>query len=883
MNSVINCLTTKSTWVDLILYHEGPSNVKESRVIDLKLCYNTFKFKEGEYLAQTFTKYKALMNELVNNGIKLSKLEINTGFINGLPKKWLSFCQSLRNTNNVKESELPSLFGKLKYEENLIDSIYETEKNKSLVYATPLPTAFFSSFIIQDIQDSPDDEEDTKSSTMQKELTKLNVTNVARRVTLQETVSQKLQGALAEENDVVSKEGTINGEWVKISMRKVHTILEMVDNDDRKVCLDYVCIDLNYVKEQRSNLLSKHRNLVHELNACKEQLLVLKQAKLDFLTIQHVNTEILKENKNLRTELKDLKAITKTRLNRDLFFVKSSAADTKVIIPGVERPCLSEAKGFILTNHDTGRILPSESQRNTTNSLVALTDSSATDYDSADESLVCSIPLPSLKKLDGAEPISGLKTLKSILRSKSTFKAKALKDVTINELSSAPTKGNKSTSASKVNSALFGLMKKLIMVTSLDTHLFPKPFVFNMRRPQNEETYHITFDESPNAIKFTKLLVDNINIAKSERYPPDEYLHPYEPSQRNKRDETRIVIKNKARLVGQGYNQQEDIEYDETFALVARLESIMIFLAFSTYMNFILYQMDVKNAFLNGKLKEEVYLKQPSGFENNSDYAGCNINKKSTSDACQLPRDKLVSWSAKKQQSVAMFLACGSLNHTTTDHYDIKWLKRGEVLQAKKAEALKSNRADSSNANRFKTPTQSGCSRHMTGVKSYMHKYMELPGPKMVFGDDSTCTTEEIAHLSTSVMKMGFLKTSLLLTHLNKILLLRGKIEPYECPKPVVFETEVSSDQTDQTDQNDQPIQNDEILNDDHSEHSNHTNDEQIIDRAGMLTRAMAKQLSTASAHECLVVDFLSKKEPKKVFEAPKHPRWVDAMQDELN
>ncbi|GKA22620.1 retrovirus-related pol polyprotein from transposon TNT 1-94, partial [Tanacetum coccineum] len=84
---------------------------------------------------------------------------------------------------------------------------------------------------------------------------------------------------------------------------------------------------------------------------------------------------------------------------------------------------------------------------------------------------------------------------------------------------------------------------------------------------------------------------------------------------RNKRDETRIVTKNKARLVAQGYNQQEGIDYDETFAPVARLEAIRIFLAFATYMNFIVYQMDVKSAFLNGKLKEEVYGKQPTGFE----------------------------------------------------------------------------------------------------------------------------------------------------------------------------------------------------------------------------------------------------------------------------
>nr|GFC53045.1 hypothetical protein [Tanacetum cinerariifolium] len=64
MNSVVNCLTAKSTWNDLILYHKGPSDMKESRVMDLKLCYNTFKFKEGESLTQTFTRYKALMNEL---------------------------------------------------------------------------------------------------------------------------------------------------------------------------------------------------------------------------------------------------------------------------------------------------------------------------------------------------------------------------------------------------------------------------------------------------------------------------------------------------------------------------------------------------------------------------------------------------------------------------------------------------------------------------------------------------------------------------------------------------------------------------------------------------------------------------------------------------
>nr|GEU66365.1 hypothetical protein [Tanacetum cinerariifolium] len=236
--------------------------------------------------------------------------------------------------------------------------------------------------------------------------------------------------------------------------------------------------------------------------------------------------------------------------------------------------------------------------------------------------------------------------------------------------------------------------------------------VFNTRRQQTKEIYHITFDESTDAIKFTNPSVDNINIVESKRYPHDEYLHLYEPSQsdnqsdysnhnnddliidkltitedvqnpeptsspaedtldkhielvniigdlgagmltramtkelelnqfsrykvwtlvsvpygktiigskwvlRNKMEETGIVIKNKARLVAQGYIQQEGIDYDENFALVARLEEIRIFLAFATYMHFTVYQMDVKSTFLNGKLKEEVYVKQPQDFESN--------------------------------------------------------------------------------------------------------------------------------------------------------------------------------------------------------------------------------------------------------------------------
>ena len=75
------------------------------------------------------------------------------------------------------------------------------------------------------------------------------------------------------------------------------------------------------------------------------------------------------------------------------------------------------------------------------------------------------------------------------------------------------------------------------------------------------------------------------------------------------------MVRNKARLVAHGYNQQEGIDFDETFAPVARLEAVKILLAYATHKDIKLYQMDVKSAFMNGFINEEVYVKQPPRFE----------------------------------------------------------------------------------------------------------------------------------------------------------------------------------------------------------------------------------------------------------------------------
>ncbi|KAH9698134.1 hypothetical protein KPL71_023896 [Citrus sinensis] len=140
-------------------------------------------------------------------------------------------------------------------------------------------------------------------------------------------------------------------------------------------------------------------------------------------------------------------------------------------------------------------------------------------------------------------------------------------------------------------------------------------YVLN-RKKNNKKKHRMTTKKSCH-MEFKR------NIMKNQMQSKMKVLHKHSPRSggtkwvfRNKIDESGVVVRNKARLVAQDYNQEEGIDFDETFAPVARLESIRMLLAYACHKDFILYQMDVKSAFLNGYIMEEVYVKQPPGFEN---------------------------------------------------------------------------------------------------------------------------------------------------------------------------------------------------------------------------------------------------------------------------
>nr|GFB34071.1 retrovirus-related Pol polyprotein from transposon TNT 1-94 [Tanacetum cinerariifolium] len=188
-------------------------------------------------------------------------------------------------------------------------------------------------------------------------------------------------------------------------------------------------------------------------------------------------------------------------------------------------------------------------------------------------------------------------------------------------------------------------------------------------------------------------------------------------------DKRGIVITNKARLVARGHTQEEGIDYDEVFVLVVRIKAIRLFLAYASFKDFVVYHVDVKSAFVYGKIKEEVHVCQPLGFEDpdfpdkvykvekalyglhqsprawifkylkgqpklglwypkdspfdlveytDSDYVGASLDRKSTKVGCEFLGCRLILWQCKKQTVVA--------NSTTEAEYVTALSCCGQVL-----------------------------------------------------------------------------------------------------------------------------------------------------------------------------------------------------------
>ncbi|GJY64286.1 putative ribonuclease H-like domain-containing protein [Tanacetum coccineum] len=157
-------------------------------------------------------------------------------------------------------------------------------------------------------------------------------------------------------------------------------------------------------------------------------------------------------------------------------------------------------------------------------------------------------------------------------------------------------------------------------MTNLDTNILVSPIPTT--RIHKDHPFSATEDPSQ---RFSELFVCLFSITSRTQEGDSNFNRPkLDRSNRaietkwvykNKKDERGIMVRNKARLVARGYTQEEGINYDEVFAPVARIEAIRLFLACASFKEFVVYQIDVKSAFLYGKIEEEGYVCQPPGFE----------------------------------------------------------------------------------------------------------------------------------------------------------------------------------------------------------------------------------------------------------------------------
>nr|GEX31482.1 retrovirus-related Pol polyprotein from transposon TNT 1-94 [Tanacetum cinerariifolium] len=357
MESVISYETSKATWTDLVHGFEGLLDTKENRIMDLKLEYQTFRAKPNESLSQTYTRYKTILNELSNDGVNLSKHEINVGFLNSLPEKWLTFSEGLRNANHTQTLDLADIYERFVYDDNLIQRSQadpKAQKNYKAEYKKLKAK-------IALLEANPSTSQTPKTLQPKNKCLVIKIFDWDEEEVFddEEVTQVKVLMALADDELTVGKNHARYGECIDITMKKINILLSMDEDVDWQNYLKYIIIDLN------------------------EQIPYQKKKVLDGELFTESSSKI-NESGNLFVPASmryDQKMVPKTK-----DWVERLNPDSKPL------------------NFNTRRILVCESQA--VNESLKSTETSNTPESSKDSEAESLTPLILLKNLQGASPSS---------------------------------------------------------------------------------------------------------------------------------------------------------------------------------------------------------------------------------------------------------------------------------------------------------------------------------------------------------------------------------------------------------------------------------------------------------------------------------------------
>ncbi|GJY95689.1 retrovirus-related pol polyprotein from transposon TNT 1-94 [Tanacetum coccineum] len=303
MKSVIKCKTVKEMWNDLILAHEGPSDIRDTKIAALRLKFNAFKSLEGEKVNGTFTRLKCLLNDLKNNSVTIPQAEVNATFVSDSDvKKDQRTCNKFMVNLNVEYHERALLENEKRFYKRSGRDYKGKYKGLKIEMAVLTKR-------IDDLTKGKSKKGKNEKGMSEKGLIVESFNWDEESISLEDKRTTKIRAfmTITEDEPSIGKADARSGQWVDITMKKVHKLLSMTDGDERKHVLDYTHVDLHYVEGQRKNLLNKFNLLKQELSLHKSELCNLKTTVSINCSLQYEVIWVNLENESLKDEISDLK------------------------------------------------------------------------------------------------------------------------------------------------------------------------------------------------------------------------------------------------------------------------------------------------------------------------------------------------------------------------------------------------------------------------------------------------------------------------------------------------------------------------------------------------------------------------------------------------
>ncbi|GJV10022.1 retrovirus-related pol polyprotein from transposon TNT 1-94 [Tanacetum coccineum] len=739
--------------------------------------------------------------------------------------------------------------------------------------------------------------------------------------------------ALANDELAAGKNHARNGEWIDITMKKVNILLSIDKDSDWQTYLKYINIDLKFVEEQRLNLLSIYNKIVFELNKCRDDLLIFKQAKLDAVTFQIQNTKLTKLNHALQEQLKEERKVNEKWLNslkKVSQCTSEQISNQKKKILKIEQLTESSSKNNIKENSfipasldydhemvpkskdwverynpaskhpnfNTGRILVPESQA--VNECLKLTKAPTDPKSSKESELEPLTPIPLLKNIQRASPSS-----ESISRPVTIYDTEPVTSL-------VPTKVKNNDQKSKIDE-LTKLVQMLMDEKINFTMKIQEPKYVNPQPESSKILYCMKYKKEDHRTPDHDMYVALLKSSKNYKAQP--YQH------------NRVISVREGVLAESSQSSESSIGVSYTMCGSNRSHKEVGSQEKLTKKWKPIWYLDSRfsRSMTGVKSYLRKYVEQPDPKFDDKQGTIFNANREIMLIA-QRRNDVYVLDMSSLNSNGACFFA-KALESMVKKQNDVKvkqiMTDNGTEFRNSKLKSFCDEKGISHNFPSPYTPEQNGVAEkknrtliEATRTMVYSTRKQQIKETYHVTFDESM---EVIRFTNTSVDKIRiddssrylpgeFLQEDYLSRQYQENSNISYYIIPYghsliELTKDTYVPRVVTSNEQNipHTEDFEEPSRNNtktSVPNTEpsvpkvpqsqishHASTSSHLAPQDIWSRdqhiklvniigeptEGMLTRYMAAKLTTTSDSECLFVDFLSKIEPKKVFEAPKH------------